>query len=245
MNPATTRPTAFDDIQFDPDDHRYSYGGAELASVTSVASRVKPPFDAEEAAHRVAAREGCTPHDVLREWEAKRLNALQLGTAIHEIIAEVLSGGDFEVSPDWRPELAAFHEWWNRERDHLDVLEVEWAIGSARLGIAGTLDLLAYDKRTGALHVYDFKTGREFTTGNRWGRTLLPPFAHLDDCHLHRYSLQVSLYNLILTLEAAHVLADPLGGGRIVYLGQGGVAAQHDAQDLVPTCFRWLRSETA
>lgn len=107
------------------------------------------------------------------------------------------------------------------------------------MGIAGTVDALLLSNDGHRLsHVWDWKTGKEFKTENRF-QNLLPPFEDLPDSDLSAYSLQLSLYRLIIerntSLEVgdcyiAHL--DPVGGYHI-----------HKALDLRERVESWLRSK--
>ena len=228
--------TPFERIQFEPRAHRYTLDGQELVSVSSVIARAKPPFDAPSAAARVAAREGRTSAEVLAEWERKRVRSCTLGTAVHEHIAAAL-GYAAVPAPSGTPQTDAFRRWWQMAQRNLQPVHVEWVVGDAALGIAGTVDLVAYSRKTEQYHLLDWKTNGEFKTESPWG-TLLAPFADLPDCYLSHYSLQLSLYRLII--ERAGVLDQPLGAGYIVHLSAAGDATPYRAHDLRARLEEWL-----
>ena len=71
--------------------------------------------------------------------------------------------------------------------------------------IAGTADILAVRRRDSTLILGDYKTNEHIDATARYKNRALPPYNHLDDCHLTRYSMQLHLYAYILR---AHYL-DP------------------------------------
>jgi len=79
-----------------------------------------------------------------------REKAADLGTRIHAAIAGSLQGQP--VSEDMQPYLKG----WNNYKEKIKVISTEMAVGSERLGYAGTLDLLSLFGHHGA--IFDFKS---------------------------------------------------------------------------------------
>lgn len=236
-------------IHFDPESHTYTCDGVELISVTRLIARLKPPFDAQAAAERVAQREGGTAQELLDEWERKRQRSLERGERVHQYIRERLAPAPAAPADPWLalnpaaayplPEERAWEAFWELARGRVRrVVHVEHIVGDPALGVAGTLDcLLETDER---LHLWDWKTGSRFEESNRWGRTLLAPFDDLPDCELSLYSLQLSLYRLLL--ERA-LPADQLGDSYILHLAPEPVTPTyrvHKALDLRQRLAAWL-----
>ena len=209
--------TDFSQIIFEPEQHRYFLAGRELTGVTKRLKDVVKPFDREAVAAKVATREGKSIHTVLWEWEQKGEKGRQLGTAVHKYIQDCLIGkgnnGQMSLDPFLSlntklPEQMAFDDLWRQvsPKVNVDRVHVEWIIGDADMELAGTVDTMLFSKETGKHHIWDWKTGK-FETANQWAK-LLPPFDSLDDCELNRYSLQVSLYRLIIERNTNLPLAD-------------------------------------
>lgn len=235
--------TDFSQIKFNSRYHRYWYDGRELTSVSKTLGRIKPPFDAPTIAARVADREGRTVEAVLAEWDRKRQSGLSRGTQVHQYIERVLHG-EFSVRSDpvldlneTLPEIGAFDQFWRRLQGAIapQVEQIEWVVGDAALGVAGTLDALLLDTNQGTLHLFDWKTGSKFRTDNPW-QTLLPPFDDLDDCELINYSLQVSLYRLMIERNTDLELES----GYIVHLAEDGSYQTFEALDLGEPLLAWL-----
>ena len=62
--------------------------------------------------------------------------------------------------------------------------------------IAGTFDKLFYSLLTKLLHIFDWKTNKEFTITS--AKRMLYPISHVPKTKLHGYSLQLNLYKYIL-----------------------------------------------
>ena len=83
--------------------------------------------------------------------------------------------------------------------------------------MCGTLDYLGWHKEKQELWVLDYKTSKKIGTDqdSTW-RRMLGPFVDLWDNELNVYSLQISLYRLML--EAQFI---PTAGGAICWLPSG------------------------
>lgn len=224
-------------ITFRAADHSYEYEGRRLLGVTEAVGLLVPKFDRNGNADRIAKRDCRSVAAVLAEWDAKSQAALVKGNTVHGVAQRVLMGG--EGLDEECLEARIWVEWWGEVKTCLVPLAVEKVVGDLGLGVAGTLDAVMYSGKTDKTHVFDWKTGGKFETENRWGRYLLPPFSDLPDNELHRYSLQVSLYRLIL--ERNMVAGWPgsgMGSGWILHLKDK--ATLHKAIDYRERLRRWL-----
>jgi ATP-dependent exoDNAse (exonuclease V) beta subunit len=64
--------------------------------------------------------------------------------------------------------------------------------------IAGMVDCLFYNKKSGKLEIWDYKTNKEIKQKNDFGQYFHKPISHLDVCEINTYSLQLSLYKHII-----------------------------------------------
>lgn len=233
--------TNFADIVFNEKYHSYTYQGQRLTSVSKTIAPLKPTTDWDAKAQKAADERGVDVEVVKAEWEANRQKAMARGSKVHEWIAKRLTDrlpafpDPFLALNERLPEMDAFERFWTeRPGAGNPAMWVEWVVGDADLGIAGTVDAVV---NTGDdLHLFDWKTGKAFTTENRFSR-LLPPFNDLDDCELASYSLQLSLYRLIVERNSDMVLGDSY----IVHLDGDGGYTVHKAMDLRGRLEEWLR----
>ena len=75
----------------------------------------------------------------------------------------------------------------------------EVIVYSKELGVAGTIDVLVYNKKQNTYHLVDWKTNKRINQkpfGNKKG--ILNATQHLGDCNFIHYSLQLSFYRYIL-----------------------------------------------
>lgn len=231
-----TMPTDFSEIKFDADAHRYFLGDKELRSVTNFIKDFQKPFDRNGVAAKVAAKENRSIAQVVAEWEATAERARILGTTVHSHIEKVLRGeqnGQLALDPFLSlntklPEIAAFDAFWSQLAPKVSYCKehIEWIIGDAELGLAGTMDSLFLNPETKQYHIWDWKTGK-FDLENKW-ESLLRPFDYLSASKFNIYSLQVSLYRLIIERNTGL----DLGDSYIVHLSAANGYQVHRAIDL-------------
>ncbi len=228
--------TNFKGIQFNKEYFSYTLNGQRLTSVSKKLGEIKPPFDADAIAARVAAKSGQSVDEVKAEWQAKR----DYGTMVHEKIARILRGegesvGDhpFLSLNKTTPEVEQFQTLWSELSQGVEVAEVEWVIGDGELKLAGTVDALLYRGETGTHSIWDWKTGR-FNLENNFEQ-LLPPFDDLSASEFNTYSLQLSLYRLIVERNTGLAFEDSY----IVHLTPSGFEI-HQALDLRERLEAWL-----
>jgi len=230
----------FSNITFDKTCHTYRLDGENLTSVTRTINKLKIPFNAKYWSERKSKERGVPAEMILAEWDQKREASTQKGEQVHIHIAKILRGqaeidDPFLKLNDKLPEAQAFDDLWLTMSDGVSVEQIEWVIGDKDLAIAGTLDALLFSQVTEQYHVWDWKTNSKFKQSNRF-QTLKPPFNDLDDCELVNYSLQSSLYRLILE----HNTELAIGDSYIVHLGASGVYTVHKALDLRERLTDWL-----
>ena len=215
---------AFSDIQFFEKEHKYTINGQQAKKSVSGAIKVyEKPFDSQGIAANVARKNGKTINEVLKEWDYKRDYSCHKGSEFHLFVENFLERRkisldkdafvnfldhndpteDYQIAIDkYYTDMAMlinnfmnFYDWW--KKDYI-LLKSEFVMGDKAAGLCGTLDNLQYNKNTKKLAIFDYKTNKEIKKTNPWGEKLLSPFNHLHNCELTKYSLQISLYKLIL-----------------------------------------------
>ena len=190
----------FDDPKFffDPEEHAYTYDGQKLISVTQFISRFHEKMDQDYWSKKKAEQRGVDQSVILAEWKESNDRANFLGTATHEWIENYFKG-TWQCLPtdiDIIDRINKFNKIYSTHLHKLTPIKFEQRIFSKKLKIAGTIDSLFTYKDS--LVMLDWKTNKKFTIKNDWGSKLLSPFEKWDQCHLNEYSIQLSLYSLIL-----------------------------------------------
>jgi len=224
---------AFSDIKFFEKDHHYEIDGkrAEM-SVSQLISKYEKPFD-KAIAHRVAKRDGKLVEDVLWQWDYNKDYSCHKGNEFHLMVEEFYQRRTIPIDKEniinffrkkqndyhtddqlatYYMEIAHllknfknFYEWW--KQDHI-LLKSEFVIGDREKRICGTIDNLSYNKKTGKLMLFDYKTNKEIKREGYKGETMLPPIDSVPKCELGKYSLQLCLYKLILERNTPFEVGD-------------------------------------
>ncbi len=206
-------------ISFDAPTHRYTDSrGCSYTSVSTLIKRLFAVFDAPAAAARVATREQRPVAAVLADWAGKSAAACRLGTRAHAVAEAAVLGHDPRAAlaaitgeaasaaePESERERAAFAAAWSaaqQTRAGCLTVHPEAMLADPESLTAGTADLIVLREITGSNEgvwaVMDYKSNEHLDAESKYGERALPPYEHLQDCHLVRYSLQLHLYRWLL-----------------------------------------------
>ena len=194
-------------ILLDEASHTYTLQGSniEFKSVTEFISLFFQPFNEKKIAEKLTRLEkyrGQNVTDILQNWEQRR----KRGTIVHqEIESSILSlnklnnlsykTDDFQDLDAKSKQGLLFLEKCNIYKNNIIFPEVK--IYSKELQLAGTIDLMIYNKPKNCISLIDWKTNLEIKkTGYKKGT--LNPTKTVDDCSFNRYELQLSMYQHIL-----------------------------------------------
>lgn len=193
----------FDDLnfKFNPEKHKYTLDGEHFISVTQFISKFHKPFETDYWSKIKAEQAGISQDEMLLEWKALNDRANVIGTATHNWIENYYNKIyqeipiDIDVVDRINKFNLAFIKWLHK----LTPIKFEQRIFSRKWKIAGMMDSLF--EYNGNIFISDWKTNKKFThdehvDGNF--EKLLYPFDNYWKNHLNEYSIQVSLYKLIL-----------------------------------------------
>lgn len=217
------------EIVFTEEDHRYAsvIDGRErvYVSVTQFIHRFFPEFDPDgKIAERCAIKSGRTVEEVRAEWDRNCQTACALGTKIHETCEDTLLGRDLRnvaENDNERQLMASAVAMAEKIRANMDIVGIEQIVFDERLGLAGTVDLLARSKKDGALWILDHKTNRSIDTENPFGHYALDPIHHVPDLNYYHYALQLNLYDRLMREAGYCTRAEPIKKA-ILHIQTGG-----------------------
>lgn len=216
----------FNDLQFefDPKLHRYTYEGEPFVSVTRFIQQFHKPFE-QDYWSKVKAEQAGVPQDwILAEWKKLNDYANEVGTDTHQWIEDYFN-------QIWKPlpnnldvihRINKFNKIYAKQLYKLEPLKFEVRVFSKKWKIAGMIDSLFVYR--GKIYILDWKTNKDFTDDNHKKGTyekLLAPFQDYYKNHLNEYSIQLSMYALILEEWGFQV-----GGAYIVHIGPGDEEAE-------------------
>ena len=216
----------FEDIkfEFDPVAHRYTYEGEPFISVTRFIQQFHKPFEQDYWSKKKAEQAGVPQDWILAEWKKLNDYANEVGTDTHQWIEDYFN-------QIWKPlpsnldvihRINKFNKIYAKQLFKLEPLKFEVRVFSPKWKIAGMIDSLFLYR--GKIYILDWKTNKDFTDNNHPKgiyEKLLAPFQDHFKNHLNEYSIQLSLYSLILEEWGFQV-----GGAYIVHIGPGDEDAE-------------------
>jgi ATP-dependent exoDNAse (exonuclease V) beta subunit len=214
---------------FDPIKHKYTYQGETFISVTQYISKFHKPFDTEYWSKKKAVDGGVDQEVILAEWKQKNDRANFIGTSTHNWIENYYNKlyQDLPSDMDVIERINKFNIIYAKFLHKLTPIKFEQRVFSKKLKIAGMIDsIFMYDDK---VVILDWKTNKKFTTNDSdygMSENLLEPFNSYYKNHLTEYSIQVSLYSLILSEIGIDVRKCYL-----VHIGPEGDAVIHKAYD--------------
>jgi len=207
---------SFLQLKFDSSSHTYKVNGNQRTSVTTFTKDYKPDFPAQIIAAKCAAKgarerdykyAGMSKQQILDQWAATSKKAADSGTIVHDALENYIDtdGEDFgrEIFPD-TVEGKKIIQGTLFLQDYLNEYEYlipELRIYSEEYPLAGTIDLIARNKKTGNLALIDWKTNKDLL--NSRSAYLKAPFNAYPATDLNGYMLQLSTYKLILESSTA------------------------------------------
>ena len=216
----------FEDIkfEFDPVAHRYTYEGEPFISVTRFIQQFHKPFEQDYWSKKKAEQAGVPQDWILAEWKKLNDYANEVGTDTHQWIEDYFNQiwKPLPSNPDVIHRINKFNKIYAKQLFKLEPLKFEVRVFSPKWKIAGMIDSLFVYR--GKIYILDWKTNKDFTDDNHPKGTyekLLAPFQDHFKNHLNEYSIQLSLYSLILEEWGFQV-----GGAYIVHIGPGDEDAE-------------------
>jgi ATP-dependent exoDNAse (exonuclease V) beta subunit len=222
----------FDDpnFKFDPEEHKYTLDGEHFISVTQFISKFHKPFETDFWSKKKAEQAGVSQDEILKEWKALNDRANELGTATHNWIENYFNKiyQELPTDPDIIDRINKFNVAYAKWLHKMTPLKFEQRIFSRKWKIAGMMDALFY--YNDCVFILDWKTNKKFTHDeHEQGKfeTLISPFDNYYKNHLNEYSIQVSLYKLILREIGINIKACYL-----LHIGPNSEAQMYKAHDL-------------
>jgi ATP-dependent exoDNAse (exonuclease V) beta subunit len=128
-------------------------------------------------------------------WERNGEMARTMGTQLHEYCEHLFLGHNPQNIPALEGEVkqANLFRQYCTENGY-ETFKAEWIVVDPIYNIAGTIDLVLYNKRTKTFHIIDWKRTKRISTYGFKGARCLPPVEHLPDSNYYHYCLQLNMY---------------------------------------------------
>ena len=232
MEDVLKRLKIFDDpnFKFDPEKHKYTLNGEHFISVTQFISKFHKPFETDYWSKKKAEESGVSQDEILLEWKKLNDRANEIGTATHNWIENYFNRlhQDLPLDVDVIDRINKFNVAYCKWLHKMKPIKFEQRIFSKKWKIAGMMDALFW--YNGCVFILDWKTNKKFTHDEHEAgkfEQLLFPFDNFYKNHLNEYSIQVSLYKLILQEIGIDIKACYL-----LHIGPNSEAQMYKALDL-------------
>lgn len=185
----------FSDIVFEPEQHKYYLNGEEFISATTLIHKFSS-FDADKVAECVARKDGKTKDEILAKWKRTADYACKRGTRMHEYLEYIFGGKPCEMGTSAKDLYPIADKFKQDIEGKINIIKQEFRLYDIAWKVCGTVDALG--EINGNYYVIDWKSNNAINYANQYGSKLKAPFNQFDDCEMIVYSLQLSLYKLMI-----------------------------------------------
>lgn len=226
-------------FKFESKRHRYTFDNERYISVTQFISRFHKEFDSEHWSKVKAEERGISQDDILKEWKELNERSLVIGSGAHGWIENYFKE-TYQSLPtdiDIIDRINKFNIIYSKQLHKLTPVKFEQRIFSKKWKIAGMIDSIFINPK-GEVVILDWKTNKSFDTDKTktWSK-LLNPFNEYWENHLNEYSIQVSLYSIILEEIGIDVKS-----AFLVHIGPHTEAKLYKALDMKDILIKYLDS---
>jgi hypothetical protein len=203
--------TAFNDVTYFDEPHKYYVDKKQLISVTTLIHRYQEEFDEEYWSAVKASHYGMSQSEVKRLWRFINKKGTMKGSAIHDY-----AENKFENKIFTYPKQQILDEFgfdpikieYDMTKKHVDrfyddvygkliPIKTELVLFDKETLIGGMLDILFWNVKAQEFQIWDWKTNKAFTMSEA-DRYLSEELYVLQDCDLEIYSLQLEMYKQII-----------------------------------------------
>lgn len=187
----------FNNMLFEPIAHTYHINGVQFTSVTTWLHQFQELFNADAISLRMTKGNKKQALELQRQWKLKSDAACARGTHLHEYLEAKIAGVDVELHNDAMDLYPIADKFITETIGKIKIVAQEFRLYDKKWQLCGTVDALGQDSAHN-YYLIDWKTNSNFTISSDYNKILKYPFATLEDCHLNIYSIQLSLYKLLL-----------------------------------------------
>ena len=194
-------------IEFDEGPHIYTIHGQQgFTSVTTWNHSHFSHFDADAIIDKILTNRkyNTDPHykyylktreEIKEMWDKNRDSAATSGTNMHydvECYYNGINNGNTSQEFEYFLKFA-------KDYDYLIPYRTEWMIYHEELKLAGSIDMVFYNKKDDNYWIYDWKRCKEIVNEHPFGQHAANPvISHFPDTNFWHYTLQLNTYKAIL-----------------------------------------------
>lgn len=183
--------------------HKYinTETGEEYASVSSILSKFKKPFDKKYWSEKKAKDYGTSVEEVLDQWDGLRDFSCARGKNYHKIMEDYITLNKRDE------ENITLYESFDHILDRFGDIRCMYAehiVYNDFYKVAGMADIII--DHGDQFSILDFKTNKKFRFYSPYNEYLLAPVGHLQACEHNTYALQLSLYAYMYEIQSGKKL---------------------------------------
>lgn len=148
--------------------------------------------------------------ELKEKWSYAGTYATTLGTEIHSVLENLWYRKDYAGNKSLMSQYDGMYQdflerktycksLYNKLKNVYVPIKNELIVYDVDNELCGTIDFLAYNKKTDSYAILDWKTSKELNTFDQYNNSkMVAPFDIYDDCNVNHYSLQLSTYAWML-----------------------------------------------
>ena len=193
----------FNDVKYFDGPHKYYVGNKEYISATTFIKKFKKEFETQRLAEAYADKRGLTVESVLGDWDLKRDISTVKGTLVHDMAENWWNNKSFPYDPSesvkafghdiieekFRKCETMFHVFYEQAKENLIPVKMELVVCDHDYEIAGMVDCLFYNKKSGMLEIYDYKTNKEIKMKSVYKENFKSPISKILFKKRYNYSI--------------------------------------------------------
>ena len=226
------------EFKFNSKYHKYTYDNEPFISVTQFISKFHKEFDSDYWSKKKAEETGKDQNELLKEWKEIGDRANEIGTKTHNWIENYYNREyqELPIDMDVIDRINKFNIIYAKHLYKLIPIKFEQRIFSKKWKIAGMIDSLFLYKDN--IIMIDHKTNKKFKMDDDFSfENLLAPFELYKRNQFNEYSIQVSLYKLILKEIGIDIKACYL-----LHIGPDSEAKLYKSLDLTEILQKYLET---
>lgn len=185
-------------IKFVEEGHKYYIDGDDrYISATTFVHKWFPIFDVDKVSKQMVDTNnkryaGMTCEEIKNKWNKEGKESAEKGSLMHLNI-ELFSNNEKVTD-----ESVEFNQFLQFREDHPNLIpyRTEWTIFDTDYRIAGSIDMIYYDKNDNSYNIYDWKRTKEFKIFS--SENGYYPLQHLPNTNQFHYFLQLNIYKHLL-----------------------------------------------
>lgn len=202
--------TAFNDVTYYDEPHKYYHNNNQFISVTTLIHKYQEPFNEDYWSQVKADKYGLNTYEIKRIWKFINKKGTLKGSIVHDYAENTFLNKKFEypqkivlnefgfdpIHKEYEISKKQVDNFYNDSHEKLIPIRTEFVVRDVEAMIAGMLDILFWNVKEKCFQIWDWKSNKDFTFETK--RRLIGDLFLLDDSDLTIYSLQLQMYKYII-----------------------------------------------